>query len=69
MKNTLDKNKEICSEHGTIIRTGIICKKLPCYMRDSASLSGAWIRVPKKFEFMLNNFEYPRMKNCRILSF
>ena len=23
-------------EHGTIIRTGIKCKKIPCYMRDSA---------------------------------
>ena len=22
-------------KHGTIIRTGIICKKIPCYMRDS----------------------------------
>ena len=22
--------------HGTIIRTGITCKKIPCYMRDSA---------------------------------
>ena len=24
------------SWHGTIIRTGITCKKIPCYMRDSA---------------------------------
>ena len=23
-------------KHGTIIRTGITCKKIPCYMRDSA---------------------------------
>ena len=22
--------------HGTIIRTGITCKKIPCYMHDSA---------------------------------
>ena len=22
--------------HGTIIRTGITCKKIPCYMRNSA---------------------------------
>ena len=22
--------------HGTIIPTGITCKKIPCYMRDSA---------------------------------
>ena len=24
------------SEHGTIMRTGITCKKIPCYKRDSA---------------------------------
>ena len=24
------------SDHGTIKRTGITCKKIPCYMRDSA---------------------------------
>ena len=23
-------------KHRTIIRTGITCKKIPCYMRDSA---------------------------------
>ena len=27
---------EIMSNHGTIIRTGITCKKIHCYMRDSA---------------------------------
>ena len=26
----------ILSVHGTIRRTGITCKKVPCYMRDSA---------------------------------
>ena len=30
--------------HGTIIRTGIICKKIPCYMRDSAC---RWFIVKK----------------------
>ena len=25
------------NNHGTIIRTGITCKKIPCYMRDSTS--------------------------------
>ena len=24
------------SHHGTIMRTGIACKKIPCYMHDSA---------------------------------
>ena len=26
----------IVFNHGTIIRTGITCKKIPCYMPDSA---------------------------------
>ena len=30
--------------HGTIIRTGITCKKIPCYMRDSAC---RWFIVKK----------------------
>ena len=30
--------------HGTIIRTGITCKKIPCYMRDSAC---SWLIVEK----------------------
>ena len=31
-------------DHGTIIRTGITCKKIPCYMRDSAC---RWLIVKK----------------------
>ena len=31
-------------DHGTIIRTGITCKKIPCYMRDSAC---RWFIVKK----------------------
>ena len=31
-------------KHGTIIRTGITCKKIPCYMRDSAC---RWFIVKK----------------------
>ena len=27
---------EVTLNHGTIIPTGITCKKIPCYMRDSA---------------------------------
>ena len=30
--------------YGTIIRTGITCKKIPCYMRDSAC---RWFIVKK----------------------
>ena len=32
------------SDHGTIIRTGITCRKVPCYMRDSAC---RWFIVKK----------------------
>ena len=31
-------------KHGTIIRTGITCKKIHCYMRDSAC---RWFIVKK----------------------
>ena len=31
-------------DHGTIIRTGITCEKIPCYMRDSAC---RWFIVKK----------------------
>ena len=34
----------IMSDHGTIIRTGITCKKIPCYMCDSAC---KWFIVKK----------------------
>ena len=27
--------QKTCDAHGTIIRTGITCKKIPCYMRNS----------------------------------
>ena len=46
--------------HGTIIRTGITCKKIPCYMRDSDC---RWFIVKKaiKFEVMLKIFEFSRV--------
>ena len=28
--------KKVYRNHGTMIRTGITCRKIPCYMRDSA---------------------------------
>ena len=31
-----DKDFYCDMDHGTIIGTGITCKKIPCYMRDSA---------------------------------
>ena len=35
-KSFITKQLKEQLNHGTIIRTGITCKKFPCYMRDSA---------------------------------
>ena len=50
----------ILIDHGTIIRTGITCKKIPYYMRDSAC---RWFidKKLKYFEVMLNIFEFLRV--------
>ena len=47
-------------ERGIIIRTAITCKKIPCYMRDSAC---RWFIVQraKIFEVMLTVFHYSRV--------
>ena len=37
-------HENFVSNHGTIIQTGITCKKTPCYMRDSAC---RWFIVKK----------------------
>ena len=29
-------SQTVSRNHGTIIRTGITCKEIPCYIRDSA---------------------------------
>ena len=52
---------EIRLDHGTIIRTGIIYKKIHCYMRDSAS-GGLLLKMLTHFEVMLNIFEFPHVK-------
>ena len=45
--------------HGTIIRTGVICKKIPCVFETQQKL--------KYFEFMLNIFFILLgLKNCGI---
>ena len=43
--------------HGTVIRKGITCKKISCYMRDSGC---NWfiLKKIKYFEVMLNIFEF-----------
>ena len=49
--------------HGTIIRTGITCNKISCYMHDSAC---TWLIVEngmlKYFKVMLNIFEFSHVK-------
>ena len=42
------EKEEHCSYHRTIIQTGITCKKISCYMRDSG--------------IMLNIFEFSHVK-------
>ena len=49
------------------MRTGITCKKIPCYMRDSAC---RWLIVEnaKIFRSYVKHFKvFPRERNCRIL--
>ena len=61
------RNNRVCSKHGTIIRTGITCKKVPCYMRDSAC---RWLIVNnvKIFKSFVKYFwTCPRERNCIIL--
>ena len=55
-----DQKNQNCDKrsfpHETLIRIGITCKKIPCYMCDSAGhiLS----KVLKYFEVMLNIIEF-----------
>ena len=54
-------------KHGTIIRPGITCKKIPCYVRDSAF---GWLIVEnaKIFQSYVKCFGiFPHERNCRIL--
>ena len=44
MENEIRKNIGLSSKHGTIIQTGITCKKISFYIRDSAS---RWFIVKK----------------------
>ena len=56
----------ICS-HGTIIRTGITCKKIPGYMGDSAC-KRLIVRNVKIFQSYVKHFWiFPRKINCIIL--
>ena len=55
------------SHQGTITWTGIICKKIPCYMRDPTC---RWHVVKKGKVFwrsLKHSWILPGVKNCRIL--
>ena len=57
----------ISFSHGTIIRTGITCKKIPFYMHDSAC---RWLMVEnaKIFRsYVKHCWIFPIERNCRIL--
>ena len=47
--------------HGTIIGTGITCKKISCYMHDSACRK-LILKSDKIFRSMLNIFEFSHVK-------
>ena len=54
--------------HGTIIRTGITCKKIPCHVHDSAC---RWFIVKKAkiFWSYVKHFWVPTcVRKCRILT-
>ena len=54
------KKSSVSWNHRIIIRTGITCEKIPCYMRD---LTFRWFIVKKLkyFEVMFNIFEFSRV--------
>ena len=56
IENTFKTHNQL--KHGTIIRTGIKCKEISCYMSDSAC---RWFIILKYFEVMLNIFEFSRV--------
>ena len=59
--------KGLMINHGTIIRAGITCKKIPCYMRDSVC---RWLIVKnlKIFRSYVKHFLiFSRERNCRIM--
>ena len=56
MKDVYSITKSILPlNNGNIIQAGIICKKIPFYMRDSQA-GGVLLKKLKYFEVMLNIF-------------
>ena len=58
--SSVSREARIILQHGNIIRTGATCKKINCYMRDSA---WRWFTVKevKIYEILLNIFEFSRV--------
>ena len=48
--------------HGTIIRTGIACKKNPLLICATQLVGGLLLKMLKYFKVMLNFFEFSRVK-------
>ena len=66
-KDKVKNEPHVLIEHGTIIRTQITCKKIPCYMRDSAC---RWFIVNKAkiFGSCVKHFWIlVGVRKCRIL--
>ena len=64
---TTNKRRSYLGNHGTIIRTGITCNKISCYMCDSPC---KWLIAEnaKIFRSYVKHFLiFPHEGNCRIL--
>ena len=54
-------------DHRTIIQTGITCKKIPCYMRDSACRCSVVKRAKTFWSYVKHFWILTGVRNCRIL--
>lgn len=54
-------------KHGTIMRTRIICKKFPYYMRNSACIWRIFENVKIFWNYAKHFWIFPRVRSCRIL--
>ena len=52
----IERDNSVWKGHGTIIQTGITCKKIPCYMRTQLAAGGLLLKMLKYFKVMLNIF-------------
>ena len=59
-QKSLNKQGPTQKNHGTIIRTGITCKKIPCLCATQLA-GGLLLKKLKYFQVMLNIFEFSRV--------